>query len=273
MTAFVLLLISMNSSYFLRLSPGVMSQGLGGVSIMIDEGLSAFHNPALVQNTKVNCTLSRWLYSTNVFSMGACFKNNSIGISYLNYGGIQGYNEYGIPTNEFNPYNMCLILARKLGLFGVSIKAFGEKIDDYTLYGVCGGISSYIDFGKISMGVKVDNLGKEFAQNTRIPFTTALGLKFTLPESVDIFIESKLPDLEINIGLLYKYQRIRLLLGTKYLRPQNLIGEAELGLRLSDFDFTSGLLIEIKNYEIGYSFVYNELSNAHQFSITFTPYP
>ncbi|MCK4674155.1 hypothetical protein KAT67_09270, partial [candidate division WOR-3 bacterium] len=69
------------------------------------------------------------------------------------------------------------------------------------------------------------------------------------------------------------YQRIRLLLGTKYLRPQNLIGEAELGLRLSDFDFTSGLLIEIKNYEIGYSFVYNELSNAHQFSITFTPYP
>lgn len=271
MTTIILLLFSINSSYFLKLSPGVMSQGLGGVSIMINEGLSAFHNPAFVQNTKVNCTLSRWLYSTNIFSMGACFKNYALGISYLNYGKIQGYNEYGVATNEFNPYNMCLILARKLGLFGLSIKAFGEKIDDYALYGLCGGISSYIDFSTISIGVKIDNLGKEFVENTRIPITTALGLKFTLPENIDIFIESKIPDLEINIGLLYKYQNIRLLFGTKYLKPQNLIETATPGLSLSDFDITGGLLIEIQNYEIGYSFVYTEFSMAHQFSITFTP--
>ncbi|GAJ15167.1 unnamed protein product, partial [marine sediment metagenome] len=32
MTTIILLLFSINSSYFLKLSPGVMSQGLGSVS-------------------------------------------------------------------------------------------------------------------------------------------------------------------------------------------------------------------------------------------------
>ena len=263
----ILFLISVNSCYFLKLSPGVMSQGLGGASIMNDEGLSAFHNPAYIQNTKFNFTVSRWLYSTNLFSLGASFNENCIGLSYLNYGSIQGYNEYGLATNKFNPFNICLAIGRRLGPLGVSIKVFSEKIDSYALYGICGGTSMYLDFGKIAIGAKVDNLGKEFGQDSEIPFIIGMGLKITLPKNFDILIESKMPDLEINSGLLYSYQNINLLFGIKYLKAE----ASNPDISFSDLNFSGGIIIQVENYNIGYSLMYTQFSMAHQFSIIFIP--
>lgn len=263
MITLLIFLLSANSSYFLRLSPGVMSQGLGGASIMLDEGLTAFHNPALVQGTKFNFTLSRWLYSTNLVSLGASYNGYSVGISYLNYGSIQGFNEDGIVTSVFTPYNICVAIARKYGPFGLAIKTFGEKIDSYSLFGICGSISSYIPFDWFSIGAKIDNIGKEFTQKSTIPLIAVLGLKVNLPKNIDIVVESKIPEIEINAGMLYRYQNIKILFGAKYLKPKV--------SNFSNLDLTSGVMIQIENYEIGYSFVYTEFSTAHQFSITFTP--
>ncbi len=271
MQVLLLFLFSINSSYFLKLSPGVMSQGLGGVSVIIDEGLGAFHNPAHIQSTKFNFTVSRWLYSTHFVVLGAHFKNTVLGLSYLNYGNIQGYDENGVATHEFNPYTMCLVFAKKVGLFAVSIKAFGEKIDSYSLYGMCGGVSSYIDFGRVAVGAKIDNIGKEFGQNTTIPFTTSFGIKYTLPANIDVLVESDVPDLAIHSGLLYTYENIKLLFGVKYIKPQNVIDGADFGLHLSDFSFATGLIAQVKSYDIGYSFMYTEFSNSHNFSIVLRP--
>ncbi len=267
----IIFLLSLSSSYFLNVSPGVMSQGLGGVSIMIDEGLSAFHNPATHQSTKVTFTIARWLYATHRLSMGAGFRNNVIGISYLNYGSIQGYDEYGIETHEFSPFNICLVIGRKLGPIGIAVKAFEEKIDTQTLYGICGGISSYIQLGKISFGAKVDNIGKEFGQKTEIPLTTLCGLKLNLPLHIDLIVESRYPDFEIHSGFVYTYENAKLLFGARYMYPHNLIDDAKLSTSLTDISLTSGLIVQIKKYEIGYSFVYTEFSNAHQFSVTLNP--
>jgi len=67
---------------------------------------------------------------------------------------------------------------------------------------------------KIAIGVKVDNLGKEFAQSTDIPVIATLGAKLTLPKNFAFLIESKYPDLEINSGLLYQCQAIQVLFGS-----------------------------------------------------------
>ena len=67
----------------------------------------------------------------------------------------------------------------------------GEKIDSYSLYGLCIGISTYTDFGRFAIGSKIDNLGKEFGKNAEIPITTSIGLKITLPRNINVFIESK----------------------------------------------------------------------------------
>lgn len=263
----ILFIISMGSSYFLRLSPGVMSQGLGGTSIMYDEGLSAFHNPATIQGTKFNFTLSRWLYSTHLFSFGVSFNENCVGLSYLNYGAIQGYNEFGIPSNTFTPFNICAAFGRKIGPLGISVKTFSEKIDSDALYGLCGGVSTYIDFKRFAIGAKVDNLGKEFSKNYSIPLFIGIGLKITLPRNINIVVESKIPDAEVNAGLLYGYQRVKLLFGLKYLRSDI----RNSGFRSSDVSMTSGVIIRVENYDIGYSLVYTPFAMAHQFSLLFVP--
>jgi hypothetical protein len=203
--------------------------------------------------------------------LGASYKDNVLGISYINYGGIQGYNDFGTATHEFTPFDFSLSLGRKFGSLGLLIKTFGEKIDDQTLWGVGCGMSSFLDLGNVAVGAKIDNLGKEFLQDAKIPLLTAFGLKFTLPKNTTIFIEFKAPDWEINAGLLYCYQYITLLSGTKYIMPKDLITNNTITGSFSELDFCGGIVIQVENYKIGYSFVYTKFSNAHQFSITFTP--
>jgi hypothetical protein len=263
----LLFLLTLESSYFLRLSPGVMSQGLGGSSVVISEGLSVFHNPAYAGDKVINFTLSRWLYSTNHLTLGMTYEDYSLGLSYMNYGSIQGYDSAGIPTSVFTPYNICMGLGRRFGPLGVAIKGFAERIADQTLYGVAGCVSYLLQYKGITLGIKVDNLGKEFNRNSEIPYYTALGLRFGLTEDMKLFAEAKYPETEINTGIAYSYQDLTLLLGARYVQ-----GSYDTSNNLSEcIGFTGGLMLVLDNYRIGYSAVHGYLSLAHQFNVTFTP--
>lgn len=237
---------------------------------MIDEGLSAFHNPALSSSKTVNFTLARWLFSSNHFSLGATLMNNHIGISYMNYGKIQGYDEFGALTNEFAPYNICFVIGRKIGAFGISIKTFSEKIDTHNMFGVCFSISSYLDYGNIAIGAKIDNLGKEFSKDTNIPWTSGTGVKYIINQ-FEFILETSIPDLTLSIGTAYTHDNACLLFGVKYLAPYNIIDDEPLTRSFSDVQLSSGLIISVDEYQIGYSFLYSEISKAHQFSITMNP--
>jgi len=269
MTTILILLLSINSCYFLKLSPGVMSQGLGGCSIMLDEGLAAFHNPALIEETKFNFTLSRWLYAVNLLAFGSSFGENSIGLSYLNYGSIQGFDEFGISTREFTPYDFNFTIGRKFGHFGIVTKLFDEQIDTCRFWGVCFGLSTYLDFNNLSLGVKFDNLGKEFSKSFDIPFSSIIGLMITLTDNLAILAESKAPDLEIMSGIKYKYQNMEFLFGSKYMRNNS--GSSPSTFNLADLNLSAGIVLQVEIYQIGYSFVYTQFSTAHQFSITLIP--
>lgn len=262
-----LFLLTLESSYFLRLSPGIMSQGLGGSSVVISEGLSVFHNPAYTEKKVINFTLSRWLYSTNYLTLGMTYEDYSLGLSYMNYGSIQGYDSVGVPTSTFTPYNICMGIGKKLGPLGVVIKGFAERIGDQTQYGLVGCISYLMQYKAMTLGIKVDNLGKEFSKNSEIPYYAALGLKFGLIEEIDLVAEVKYPKAELNAGLAYSYQDLTLLLGTRYV--QGLNGATST---LSEcIGLTGGLMLVLDNYRIGYSAVYGYFSLAHQFNVTFTP--
>ena len=267
----ILFLLAVESSYFLQLSPGVMSAGLGGSSVMIDEGLSAFHNPAHVREAQFNVTLARWFYSTNYLTLGATHSDYSFGISYLNYGRIQGFDVSGNPTSVFTPYNLCAALGRRFGPFGVALKGFVEKIAEHTYYGICGTAALHMTYGRFSLGMKLENLGKELSKGTSIPTVFGMGLKYNVIPDIDVIIEAKGPDIEINSGIIYFYNNLSLLIGGRYRRAENLVNESNLGVSIEDFAFTGGLMIDIEDYAIGYSVAYGQLSIAHQFSVTFTP--
>ena len=260
-------LLTLESSYFLKLSPGVMSQGLGGSSVVINEGLSVFHNPAYTGKNVFNFTLSRWLYSTNYLTLGGDYGDYSLGLSYMNYGSIQGYDSSGVPTAAFTPYNICMGLGRRFGPLGFAIKGFAEKIHDRTLYGIAGCIGCIMHYKNITLGLKIDNLGKEFAENSDIPYYAAVGFKFGLTSDIDLVAEAKHPGTELNSGFTYSYQDLTVLLGARYVR-----GVTGTAAKQSDnMGFTGGLMLALDNYRIGYSVVYGYLSLAHQFTVAFTP--
>jgi hypothetical protein len=259
----LLLLLSMQSSYFLRMTPGVMSQGLGGSSVMIDEGLSVFHNPAQNGVNTLNFTLSRWLYSTNYLALGGTHDRYSFGVSYMNYGRIEGFDDLGNPTEVFTPYDICAAFGYQYGIFGIALKGFAEQIADHTLYGVAGSLSMYVQYSNLAIGAKLDNVGKEFAESTTIPYYAAIGLKYNITKDTGFLVEAKLPEVEVNSGLVYRYQDLTLLLGAKYLRSIDQVASG-----FDDVGVTGGVLISIDDYRIGYSIVYGYSSIAHQFSVS-----
>ncbi len=262
----LLFLINVQSSYFLRMTPGVMSQGLGGSSVTISEGLSVFHNPANVGGRTFNFTLARWLYATNYLTVGGTHDRYSFGISYLNYGQIQGFDEFGNPTNSFTPYDICAAVGYQLGIIGFALKGFTEQISDHTMYGLAGSLGMHLERGNLAVGAKIDNIGKEFAENSTIPYFAALGLKYNITKEFGFVMQLKAPEIELNSGVLYIYQNLTLLLGAKYLKPQ-----VTAGVHSDDIGFSGGVIVSIDNYRIGYSIVYGYSSVAHQFSVAFMP--
>uniref|UniRef100_A0A7V1EI67 PorV/PorQ family protein n=1 Tax=candidate division WOR-3 bacterium TaxID=2052148 RepID=A0A7V1EI67_UNCW3 len=250
-----------------KLSVGIQSNGLGGITTLVDEGLSVFHNPAVNFKTEFNFIIGRWLYGTNVMTAGASYKNNAFGLYYLDYGDIQGYDEYGLPTNRFSPYDLNIGIARKFGLLGISIKNFQSRIDSVTFIGIALGTGMMINSGNFSIGAKIDNIGGEFVHRVDVPLIFATGIKYNFFEDFGFFIETRGRDIELSIGLIYGYENLKIFAGMKYIKPASYIEKPSL----SDCHFSGGLMITFDEYELGYSFVYTQFSSAHQIGIKFTP--
>jgi hypothetical protein len=269
----LLVLITTTSGYFLQISPGVISQGLGGASIVVNEGLPAFHNPAMARGKEYSLVASRWLFSTSMFTAGACFKGFSCGLSSIYYGSIQGYDADGNMTDAFNPFSICFVIAQKLGSFGVAVKGFGEKIETQSLAGACASVSTYTELGMFRLGTKVDNLGREFLQNTTIPPVFGIGVSADITDAVRVTVESKIPDIEINAGVAYTYHSAVLVFGVRYLPPQAWTGETQTDFTISDVCYSGGIVLHLGDYAVGYAFVLREYWITHSLALRFIPGP
>lgn len=271
MTIVLVIITASVSGYFLQISPGVVSQGLGGASIVVDEGLPAFHNPAMSSGTQLSMIASKWLYSTSAVAVSGCLHDFSCGISYINYGAIEGYDTYGNMTHTFTPFSLSAAVSRKLGLFGISLKGFGERIETQTTAGACIGISTFTRIWCLGIGAKIDNLGREFTENMTIPYTVGIGVRADITDGVAVIIESKSPDVVLNGGVEYAYENVELLFGAKYLKPRDMVNDTEIGFRWSDICYSGGVVVHVRDYAVGYAFVLYEFTTSHNLCVRFIP--
>ncbi len=271
MTIALVIITASVSGYFLQISPGVVSQGLGGASIVVEEGLPAFHNPAMSSGTQFSMIAAKWLYSTSVVATSVCLHDYCCGLSYINYGTIQGYDIYGNMTHTFTPFSLCAALSRRFGLFGISVKAFGERIDTQTTTGACIGLSTFTRIWCLGIGAKIDNLGREFTENMTIPYTAGIGVKADITDAVAVTIEFKSPDIILNGGFEYAYENVVLLFGAKYLKPNDMVSNTDIGFRWSDLCYSGGIVVHAGAYAVGYAFVLHEFTTSHNLCIRFIP--
>ncbi|MEO0185979.1 MAG: hypothetical protein ABIL20_09300, partial [candidate division WOR-3 bacterium] len=157
--------------------------------------------------------------------------------------------------------------ARRFGLFGICIKNFQTRVDTILFTGVVGGIGSYITLNKLAIGAKIDNIGAELIHRVDVPAMMGIALRYSLLDDFKIFAEIRGKNFEISSGLLYKYEMLQIFAGAKYIRPEEYIERSSF----SDCWFSGGVVVGFDEYEIGYSFVYTEFSNAHQIGIKLTP--
>ena len=184
---------------FLNLTPSARVASLGGVNIStIDDDLSlAYENPALVNDSmhqRVSLSFSNYLAGINFGSASYSHTFDKIGsfysgIQYVNYGKLQGADEFGNLTGKFSAGDFAWVIGFARGWksfrYGANLKLINSTLaSGYSSVGLAldlGG--SYQSANKLfSAGIVLRNIGTQLstyvsgAEKEPLPFQFILGL-------------------------------------------------------------------------------------------------
>jgi len=184
---------------FLNLTPSARIAALGGVNIStLDDDLNfGYANPALVNDSMhqhVSLSFTNYLaginfgyasYSHTLAGIGSLHS----GIHYVNYGKLQGADEYGNLTGEFSAGDFAWVIgisrSWKQFRYGANLKLINSNLaNGYNSVGLAldlGG--AYQSKGKLfSAGVVLRNIGSQLSTYTRtgsrepLPFEMIIGI-------------------------------------------------------------------------------------------------
>lgn len=190
-----------NAYHFLDIPTSAHVMGLGGNNICVidDDVALADQNPALIGPELDMAVNVNYMYYMYMYYMGssnfagvrygmAAGEHSAwaIGLRYLNYGKMQGFDEMGTPTGEFSPYDMVVegtysrdITDRWRG--GVNVKFAYSQYEQYTAAALATdlGVNYYDDEHDLSFSVVLKNMGgqiKRFGDRyNRVPFDIQIG--------------------------------------------------------------------------------------------------
>lgn len=165
---------------FLTLPTSSQVYGLGGSNVSSHSGDVALsqQNPALLSiapSSSVSLSYVNYICDAQYGSIayGQAIDSLSwfgLGLTFLNYGSFDAYNEYDMPDGTFSAsdMNLSLAYARKLSTHftaGLALKPVYSHIEDYNSFGLAldlGGLF-YLPEENFSAGVAVRNFGVQFS--------------------------------------------------------------------------------------------------------------
>ena len=182
---------------FLNIPTSSHVYGLGGtnVSLIDTDVMLSGQNPSLIGpeiEKQISFSYMHYLGSSNFagvkYGMGAGEHGAwAAGITYMNYGEIQGYNEDGSYTGSFTPTDIIFegtyshdFTFRLRG--GINLKMIYSNYEEYTAWALAAdvGINYYDDDHDLSLGLVLKNMGgqiKRFQDKyDHLPFDVQLGL-------------------------------------------------------------------------------------------------
>lgn len=149
---------------------------MAGAWVAVAEGTGAlFYNPAGVGRKGVgelSLSHSELLQDLKLenFSLAYPLRNGSgvgLGVSYLGYGAISGYDVSGNATGDVSAYSLLLALGFSQRInsnlsLGVVIKPIFERLGGYSANSITTDIGMIGDLGQFSFGAQVANWGGSF---------------------------------------------------------------------------------------------------------------
>jgi len=194
---------------FLNLVPSPRQAALGGKIITnVDYDVTqALYNPATINfemHNQLALNFSNYLggisYGTAAYAYtwDRRVQTFHAGITYINYGAFDGYDENGISTGSFSGSESALSLGYALQIgstdfyFGANLKLITSKLEQYTSFGMAA------DFGLMYINKDKNFNATVVVRNLGTQITTYAGLNEPLPFEVDFGISRTLENVPIR---------------------------------------------------------------------------
>ena len=194
---------------FLNLVSSPRQAALGGkvltnVDYDVTQGL---YNPATINvemNNQLALNYSSYLggisYGTAAYAYTWDRRTQTfhIGITYINYGDFDGYDENGISTGSFTGAESAISLGYALQIgytdfyFGANLKIITSKLEQYTSFGVAA------DFGLLYINEDINFNTAIVVRNLGSQITTYAGLNEPLPFEVDFGMSQTLENVPLR---------------------------------------------------------------------------
>ncbi len=174
----------------------VYSRGaaMGNACVSNASGAAAlFYNPAAIAlngTGEISATHSELMQDLRLDNLSLAIPLRSgglgIGITYLGYGTIQGYDVAGVATGDLSAYSMQISLGYSQRLsdvlsVGVTAKPVIEKLADYSASTITFDAGAMAQFGRLSLGLQYANFGgslKYIEESISLPATLRLGASY-----------------------------------------------------------------------------------------------
>lgn len=179
---------------FLNIPADSRGAALGNSCVSNSAGAGAlFYNPAALaadgfgEMSFSHAELMQDLRLDNI-SLALPLKSGGlgVGITYLGYGDIQGYDVAGVATGDLSAYSMQVSIgySQRLGealSAGIAVKPVIEKLADYNANTVTFDAGLLAQFGRFSVGAQYANIGgslKYLDESISLPATIRVGASF-----------------------------------------------------------------------------------------------
>jgi hypothetical protein len=184
-----------SSGDFLKISAYSRGMAMGGSWVAVAEGTGAlYYNPAGIgrkgsgELSVSHSELLQDLKQENI-SIAYPLSNGSgigLGVSYLGYGSIAGYDVSGNATGDVSAYSLLMAIGFSQRInsnlsLGMVVKPLFERLGGYSAHTVTTDIGLIADFGQFSFGAQVANWGgsiKFINDKINLPTTFRAGVAY-----------------------------------------------------------------------------------------------
>ena len=270
-------ILAQNTYDFLRLDSSPRASALAGAYVADNTDPNIiFYNPAgitSIDNIPISFSFLKHLSDINSVSLASSFNIEGIGkfasaIQYINYGNFVERDEAGNEMGSFNPSDLALSIAygnsfNKNISYGISLKLINSTIADNSSFGIAGdlGLQYLLPEYGWNVGLSMLNMGSQITYyndlNESLPFSIQLGAskKLTHMPLQIFFALTRLNDDDrfkfFNLGAEFTLSKIiQLRFGYDNMKRE----EYKIATTSALGGFSFGLGIDIKDYDVDYSF-------------------
>jgi len=185
-----------SSAEFLKINTGVRPSSMAGAYTAVsDDNLALYYNPAglsqLESGNGISASYNKWILDTSVsnFIYAHSFDEYgtaALGFTYYDSGAIEGRGEYkDQTTGDFKNTSMAAVLGYGNEFFegfscGLSAKFIAESVNSESTSGFAADLGIHyktiLDFGEVSGGAALKNIGSKLWENYSLPLTATLGI-------------------------------------------------------------------------------------------------